>query len=89
MVQGKVVTGSAYETVERIEVGAIASRKEWRQAQVVADSIPAPDVAYALDLCRFERQHRLLEPNLFSRADHYACDRVAIGEPIYKLAGWA
>ncbi len=87
VIQGKVVAGSAYEAVRRTEAGTITSGKEWQQAQVVTESIPAPDIAYVLDLCESEGQLRLLELNPFSGADHYACDRVAIVDAMSELAG--
>ena len=58
----------------------------WNFAQSVASSVPAPAVAYVLDVCESNGNLRLLELNPFGGADLYACNADAIVRALSEAA---
>ena len=83
---GTVVAGSAYAAVGRIALPDSPQRESWQFAERVAQSIPAPESSYVLDVCESEGRMHVLELNPFSGADLYACDRSAVVNAVSKLA---
>jgi hypothetical protein len=86
IVNGAVIAGSAYEAASRTAVSDTPHRESWQFAERVAQSIPAPEPAYVLDICESDGRMHVLELNPFSGADLYACDRPAIVNAVSRLA---
>lgn len=83
---GTIVAGSVYEPVGRIALRDSPQRRSWQFAERVAQSIPAPESSYILDICESDGRMHVLELNPFSGADLYACDRVAVVNAVSKLS---
>lgn len=89
VVNGTVVAGSAYDAVGRRAMPDSPQGESWQFAARVAQSMPAPESAYVLDICQSEGRMYVLELNPFSGADLYACDRFAVVNAISMLFGTA
>ena len=83
---GQVVAGSAYQADGRSALPDDPQGAPWAFAQMVAETIPAPDPIYVLDVCEAGGRLRLLELNPFSGADLYACDAEAVAQAVLSLA---
>ncbi|MFN3244336.1 MAG: ATP-grasp domain-containing protein [Planctomycetota bacterium] len=84
VVDGRVIAGSAYVAERRAPSPDDPSGEPWRFAQAVASSLPAPEIAYVLDVCSADGQLWLVELNPLSGADLYACDMNAV---VREIAG--
>lgn len=85
VVSGVVVAGSAYAADGRQATPDDPTGEPWHFAAGVANTLPAPEDAYVLDVCESEQGLRLLELNPFSGADLYACDSAAVVDAISQL----
>lgn len=81
---GKPIAASSY-VASRDEVESGCPAHVWQFANEIAETLPAPEAIYVLDICESEGELRLLELNPFSGADLYACDRTAIVQAIASL----
>lgn len=86
VVNGAVIAGSAYEAARRTPLPDVPQRESWQFAERVAQSMPAPESAYVLDICESDGRLHVLELNPFSGADLYACDRPAVVNAVSRLA---
>ena len=89
VVDGKVVTGSAYRADGRQGYADASDRMKeaWDLAETIASEIDAPDGVYVIDIgeCQDDGALYLLELGPFSGCDLYKCDRTAIVESVEKL----
>jgi hypothetical protein len=86
VVNGAVIAGSAYDATRRIALPDSPECETWRFAERVAQSVPAPESAYVLDICESDGRLHMLELNPFSGADLYDCDRRAVVDAVSNLA---
>lgn len=78
VVDGQLVTGSAYDPATRSSAGTVHDGRAWEVAQTIVADLPPPEPVFVLDLCELGDELRLLELNPFSGADLYDCDRARI-----------
>lgn len=86
VVNGNIVTGSAYDPATRSAVSDPIDSNARSVARTIAASLPAPDDVYVLDLCETKGALRLLELNPFGGADLYACDSSIVVESVAGAA---
>jgi hypothetical protein len=78
IVNGRPVAGCQYAAQTRTEETASCSEQTCDFALTVAQSLPAPEPVYVMDVCQCRSDLRLLELNPFSGAYLYGCDRSAV-----------
>ncbi len=74
VVNCRIVAGSVYEALDRKGQREYSAGPAWDFGACVAESLPAPEEVYVLDVVQSEGSFYLLELNPFSGADLYACD---------------
>lgn len=86
VVNGNVITGSAYFAARRKAAPDDPQGSPWQFAMEIAHSLPPPEDVYVLDVCESAGALRLLELNPFSGADLYTCTGAEIVREVAAIA---
>jgi hypothetical protein len=75
VVDGVVISGSAYDAEQRRAIPEDMTIRTRFFAEEIARELTPPEDVYVMDICESDGDLYLLELNPFSGADLYACDR--------------
>jgi len=85
IVDGEVVSGSAYEANGRIAKTDNFNKKSLYYATLIAKQLSVLQKVYIIDICECDGELYLLELNPFSGADLYGCDMSAVVKRISDM----
>jgi hypothetical protein len=78
----KVIAGSRYILEGKVSLSRDVEPGALVMAQTIGYHDWQPDVVYILDIAKSKGEYRVIEPNSFSSADFYECDK----KPIVEVA---